>query len=73
MMAIPSAMVFLSLVLEATLCRWTNIVLGAVYTVIMLMTMPGAWTSYRMLGVIEVVLTLLIVRYAWASSKPTAT
>jgi hypothetical protein len=65
MMAIPSAMVFLSLVLNAGVCRWVNIVLGLVYTAIMLMTMPGAWIFYLVLGVIEVAFTLLIVRYAW--------
>lgn len=72
MMAIPSAMVFLSLVLKAAICRWANILLGAVYTAIMLMTMPGAWTFYLMLGVIEVALTLLIVRYAWTWPKRSA-
>lgn len=69
MMAIPSAMVFLSLVLAAEVCRWTNLVLGLVYTAIMLSTMPGAWMFYIVLGVIEVALTLLIVRYAWAWPK----
>jgi hypothetical protein len=72
MMAIPSAMVFLSLVLKAGVCRWANIVLGAVYTAIMLMTMPGAWTFYLMLGAIEIALTLLIVRYAWTWPKHAA-
>lgn len=69
MMAIPSAMVFLSLVLKASVCRWANIVLGTFYTAIMLVSMPGAWTFYLVLGVIEVVFTLLIVRYAWTWPK----
>jgi Family of unknown function (DUF6326) len=69
MMAIPSAMVFLSLVLRAGVCRWANIVLGLVYTAIMLLTMPGAWAFYLVLGVIEIVLTLLILRYAWTWPK----
>lgn len=71
-MAVPSAMVFLSLVLEAAVCRWTNIVLGAVYTAIMLLSMPGMWTFYIALGAIEVVFTLLIVRYAWTWPKRVA-
>lgn len=65
MMAIPCLMVFLSLVLRAGVNRWVNIVLGVAYTVIMLISMPGAWTFYLLLGIIEVVLTGLIVWYAW--------
>jgi hypothetical protein len=65
MMVIPSAMVFLSLVLPAGVCRSANIVLGFVYTAIILLTMPGAWAFYLLLGVVEVAFTLLIVRYAW--------
>lgn len=65
LLAVPGVMVFLSLVLSPRLCRWLNIVLGVFYTVIMLLTMPGAWWFYLMLGVIEVALSLLIVVYAW--------
>jgi hypothetical protein len=65
MMAMPAVMVFLSLVLKPIVNRGLNIVLGAAYTAIMLMTMRGAWTFYVFLGVIEVVLTALIVWHAW--------
>ncbi|MGY3039152.1 hypothetical protein ACVWWQ_000739 [Rhodanobacter sp. TND4EL1] len=65
LLAVPGVMVFLSLVLSPRFCRWLNIVLGVFYTVIMLLTMPGAWWFYLMLGVIEVALSLLIVVYAW--------
>jgi len=65
LMAIPAVMVFLSLVLRAKLNRWVNIILGVIFTVIMLITMPGAWAFYIFLGVVEVVLTALIVWYAW--------
>ena len=64
-MIVPSLMVFLSLVLPPQVNRWTNIVLGTVYTAIMLLTMPGAWHFYIFFGVIEVVLTALIIWYAW--------
>jgi Family of unknown function (DUF6326) len=65
MMAIPSVMVFLVLVIPPSLNRWANIVLGAAYTAIMLMTMPGAWRFYIFFGIVEVVLSVLIVWYAW--------
>jgi hypothetical protein len=65
MMAIPSVMVFLSLVLKPRLNRWLNIILGATYTVIILITMQGEWMFYIFLGVIEIVLTTLVVWYAW--------
>jgi hypothetical protein len=65
LMAIPSVMVFLSLVLKPNPNRWLNIILGAAYTVIILITMPGDWAFYIFLGVIEVALTGSIVWYAW--------
>jgi len=65
LLAMPGLMVFLSLALSPRLCRWANIVLGLFYTAIMLLTMPGAWWFYITLGVIEVVLSLLIVVCAW--------
>lgn len=65
LMAIPSLMVVLSLVLKPAVSRWANIVFGALYTAIMLITMPGSWAFYIFLGVIEVLLTATIVWQAW--------
>ena len=65
MMAIPSVMVFLSLALKPNLNRLVNIILGVIYTVIMLITMPGSWAFYIFFGFVEVLLTALIVWYAW--------
>lgn len=65
MMAIPSVMVFLSLAMPPTPNRWLNLALGVAYTAIMLMTLRGAPAFYVFMGVIEVLLTLLIVRHAW--------
>jgi hypothetical protein len=64
-MAIPSLMVFLSLVLKPVVNRWTNIVLACLVAVGPVLTMPGAWHYYIFLGAIEIVLSLSIVWYAW--------
>jgi uncharacterized protein DUF6326 len=64
MMAIPSAMIFLSVAVKAAVNRWLNIVLGALYTLIILITMWD-WLFYVFFGVIEIALTSLIVLYAW--------
>ena len=74
LMAIPSVMVFLSLILRAKVNRWVNIILGIVYTAVMLYTMfmPGTWAYYILLGIVEVVLTVLIVWYAWTWPKQEA-
>ncbi|HEX8149679.1 MAG TPA: DUF6326 family protein [Pyrinomonadaceae bacterium] len=69
MLAIPALMIFLSLALKANLSRWLNIILGALYTVIILLTMPGAWAFYIFYGIVEVTLTALIVWYAWTWPK----
>jgi hypothetical protein len=65
LMAIPALMVFLSLILTPAVNRWVNIILGLIYTVIMLITIPGAWAFYVFLGIVEVVLSVLIVVTAW--------
>ncbi|MFN0158044.1 MAG: DUF6326 family protein [Bacteroidota bacterium] len=64
-MAIPSVMIFLSLALKPGVNRWLNIIVGAIYTVFVLITMPGAWTFYLFLGSLDMLLTALIVWYAW--------
>jgi hypothetical protein len=72
MMAIPSVMIFLSVKLPATLNRWLNIIFGAIYTVIILITMWD-WAFSIFWGLIEVALTALIVWYAWTWPKQEAT
>ncbi|TPG11364.1 hypothetical protein EAH88_02165 [Rhodanobacter glycinis] len=66
LLAVPGLMVFLSLVLPAAICRWGNIVLGAFYIAVMALTMPGAWSFYILLGVVEIAVGLLTVWYAWS-------
>jgi hypothetical protein len=62
--AFPSVMIFLSLALKANVNRWLNIIFGVVYTVIILITMWD-YAFYIFWGVIEVILTGLVVQYAW--------
>ena len=73
LLAVPGIMVFLSLMLPARPNRWLNIVLGVFYIVVMLMTMPGAWLFYILLGIIEIVLGALTIWYAWSWPKQATT
>ncbi|OOG60281.1 DUF6326 family protein [Rhodanobacter sp. C03] len=73
LLAVPGIMVFLSLALPPKLNRWLNIVLGTFYIVIMLMTMPGTWSFYMLLGIIEIVLGAFTIWYAWNWPKRVAT
>ena len=65
MMAIPSVMVFLSLVLPPSPNRRINIVLGVAYAAIMLLTTLGAPPFYVFFGVLEISLNSAIVWCAW--------
>lgn len=65
LMAIPSLMVFLPIVLPPTFNRWTNIVLALLYAVIVGLTMPGSWAFYLFFSAVEIGLSLLIVWHAW--------
>lgn len=61
----PSVMVFFSLALRPVASRWTNIVLGIIYTIVIIATLPGTWAFYVFLGVVEAALTIAIVWHAW--------
>jgi len=68
-MTIPSAMVFLSLALGPRLSRALNIVFGTIYSLLMLTISANSlsvWkTFYVYFGITEVMITLVIVYYAW--------
>jgi hypothetical protein len=69
-MAIPSLMVFLSIVLPPKLSRLANIVFGFMYSIIMiLVVVRSSWAFYQFFGVVEIALTLLVVWYAWIWPK----
>lgn len=69
MMTFPAAMVFLSLTLPAKLNRWVNVIVGLLFTVIMILvvsTSLGEWMIfYTYLGIAEIMGTSLVVWYAW--------
>lgn len=66
-MAIPSAMIFLSLALKAGANRWANIILSIVSMVVLGATffVGELSTRYVFHAVVEGVLILLILWYAW--------
>jgi len=72
-MAIPAVMIFLTLASKAKLSRRLNLVMGLIYTVFVLLTMPGARPFYLFLGSVDMTLTALIVWYAWNWPKQEAT
>ena len=64
--AIPVLMIFLSVVLPAKVNRWTNIIVATVYIPYMLFNLAGeAWVHMYFAAAVEVVLLLIIIRYAW--------
>lgn len=71
MMAVSSLMVALSLLLPTRLCRSACMVLGLVYTGIMAITLPGSQPFYKLLGMIEIALTLAItlIAFRWPRTK----
>ena len=70
LMMIPSLMIFLSLTLKAKVCAWANIVVGILQICLLLVALVGeTWVYYIFATVIEIVLLLLIVRYAWQWPK----
>ncbi|WP_425991613.1 DUF6326 family protein [Brevundimonas sp. TWP2-3-2] len=65
MLAIPALMIFLSSALPRAISRWTNVLLGVVYTAIQVLTvLGGSRPFYLMVVALEVLVTLTIVAYA---------
>jgi hypothetical protein len=66
LMAIPSLMIVLSLVLKAKANRWTNIVVGILYILVVIGNTVGeSWVFYILGSIVEVVLLALVVWYAF--------
>ncbi|MCL6527255.1 MAG: DUF6326 family protein [Thermaceae bacterium] len=71
--AIPALMIFLSVALPAKANRWTNLIVATAYIPYMLFNLAGeAWVHMYFAAAVEVVLLLLIIRYAWEWPKQEA-
>jgi hypothetical protein len=73
LMATPAVMIFLSLALKPTLNRVLNIAIGFIFTAIMgliVITTKNPWMVFnQVLGSIEMIITFLIIMYAWKWPK----
>ena len=72
---IPALMIFLSVALPAKVNRWTNIIVAAVYLPYSLFNLVGETVNYMYMifgAVVEVVLLLLVIWYAWKWPKQEA-
>ena len=69
MLSIPPLMIFLSLILSPKINRLINIITGVFFSIIMLLVVSlsiDKWMIfYIYLGIIEIIITCLIVGYAW--------
>lgn len=67
---IPALMISLSAALSDKANRWTNIIVAAVYIPFVLFNLAGeAWVHMVFGAAIQVVLLLIIIRYAWKWPK----
>jgi hypothetical protein len=58
-------MIALSLHLRAALNRWLNILVGSLFTLVIVATMPAAPPFYLLFGMIEITITGAIVVQSW--------
>ena len=73
LMTIPSLMVILSLTLKAKWNRWTNIIVGLLKIVVLVVAVVGeSWTFYIFATIVEIVLLSLVIWYAWKWPKQEA-
>ena len=73
LLSIPSLMIFLSIILKPTINRRLNIILGILYTAMMVLIALTSITPWRIfyvfLAIVESCITTLIVFYAWKWKK----
>ncbi len=66
LMAMPSVMIFFTLVVKPKINRWLNIILAAFYIALLIaVNIEAGWWFYLFLTVIEVLISVAIVCYAW--------
>ena len=71
LMVIPAVMVVLSITLRPAVDRWANIIAGVLYTLVNISNLLGEpWAFYVLFGASEIVLTCLIVWFAWKWRNP---
>lgn len=67
---IPALMIFLSIALAAKVNRWSNIIVATIYIPFTLFNLAGeAWVHMVFGAVVELILLLLILSYAWKWPK----
>ena len=67
---VPALMVFLSLTLPSRINRWTNITAGVVFTLVNVVNVIGeSWVYYWIFGILEILITSLIVRFSWETPE----
>jgi hypothetical protein len=70
LMAMPSVMIFFTLVVQPKINRWLNIILSTLYIVILITTnLTETWVFYLFLTAIEILLSVAIIWYAWKWPK----
>lgn len=73
LLAIPASMVFLSILLKPIVSKWLNIIVGMLFTVMMVLiafTYSEVWyTFYLFYAILESLITAMIVWYAWKWPK----
>jgi len=66
LMAIPSLMIFLTLVLKPHINRWLNIIIPILYIMLLVaVNLEETWGYYLFLTAIEILLSMTTVCYAW--------
>ena len=73
LMALPAAMVALTPLLHTAACRWANVAMGTLYTLVDIGNLVGeSWLFYLVYGGFEIVLTvsIAILAFVWLRPAP---
>lgn len=66
LMAMPSVMIFFTLVIKPKINRLLNIILPTVYILLLIaVNMAGGWVFYLFLTAIEIAISITTIWYAW--------
>lgn len=69
LMTLPSLMILMSLMAKPAVSRWANFSIGVFFTAIMILVLSTSISTWMMfytfLGAIEIIMTSLVIWYAW--------
>ena len=70
LMSIPAVMIFASVAAPTHIVRWSNVIIGVIYTLVIIATLVGSWLYRSYFGLYFELLEVALTSYiAWSAYR----